>query len=190
MFILNVSKRHPFSISHHSRFRGHSKHTRWRRVLSREYILQSDWSDPFCSESQAVCTECMHGFNQTLSPRLQWVGSGTRDYAALCVSSWGSCSLSQQHLHTSEYSEDMIQTTHHMIRVCMITADAVTYTCNNQMCCLLLQQYRIGSVLYTLLCVAQGYCILSYSRWAVLLAVGDIKLFFWWRALLERAWFN
>ena len=87
-----------------------------------------------------------------------------RETAALCVSSQGSCSVSQQHLHTSEYSEDMIQTTHHMIRVCMITADAVTYTCNNQMCCLLLQQYRIGSVLYTLLCVAQGYCILSYSR--------------------------
>ena len=36
------------------------------------------------------------------------------DYpAALCVSSRGSCSVSQQHLHTSEYSENMTQTTHY-----------------------------------------------------------------------------
>ena len=47
---------------------------------SREYILQSDWFKLFLPRSRAVYMTHMHGFYQTLSPRLQWVGSGTRDH--------------------------------------------------------------------------------------------------------------
>ena len=51
--------------------------------LSREYILQSDWFKSFLPRSRAVYITRMQGFYQTLSPRLQWVGSGERDYYSL-----------------------------------------------------------------------------------------------------------
>ena len=35
--------------------------------------------------SNSRCTPCMHRFNQTLSPHLQWVGSGTQDYIFVCI---------------------------------------------------------------------------------------------------------
>ena len=35
--------------------------------------------------SNSRCTPCMHGFNQTLSSRLQWVGSGMQDYIFACI---------------------------------------------------------------------------------------------------------